>query len=195
MSMSVRAIAIIGTSVFFTYLITIMDMKPNDRFGYPRNQDIIKVHNGYLYCDSLVLSIKEIPKLKDLHTVSTHMMGKWNRLFTAIKIEESGYDAHQSYYAKAYFNLTGMRFPQKRKTTAIRKGNDYYAVYLNWYEGMLDFKYYLDYMEGSFFRKNGRLPENEKEFINHIYGSFNIHGKWKRDVFFILDKNPLLNAK
>jgi hypothetical protein len=181
-----------ATALCMVIIGAYIDMKPNSRYGYPRNANPIQIKEGFLYCDSLVLSINQIPKVVELHQVATHMMGKWNKLFTAIKIEESGHDGQASFNATAYYNLTGMRFPKKRKTTAIGKGKGYYAIYANWYEGMVDFKYYLDYMEGSFLRKHQRYPLNEVEFIQHIYGSFNVHGKWKQDVFFILRNHALL---
>lgn len=176
---------------FLTSLFSI-DMHPKKMYGMPQNINPIKIRDGFLYYDTLKLPLNQIPKVRQLHQVAGKVMGRWDRLFTAIKIEESGNDGQNSYYAKQYYNLVGMRFPKKRKTTALRMGNDYYAVYANWYEGMLDFRYYIDYMEGSFERKFGRGPENEKELINHIYGSYNIYSKWKNDVFWILERHPVL---
>lgn len=181
----ITALAIIGLGAR-------TDMEGNYPYGMPNNWNPIRVKDGYLYHDSLKLSLDKIPKVQELHTISKKALGPWYRLYTAIKIEESGNDGQNSYYARAYNNLVGMRYPKKRKTTALRKGNDYYAVYANWYEGMLDFRYYLDYMEGAFERKYNRKPQNEKEFINHIYGSYNIYSKWKKDVFWILDHHPVL---
>ncbi len=146
----------------------------------------VKIEGDELFIDSLVLPLKSIPKVQELHTVAKSVVGKWAKLYTVLKIEESGNDGQNSFYAREYFNLVGMRFPRKRKTTAVRKGNDHYAVYENWYEGMVDFNYYLEYMERSFELKHGRLPKSEREFINHIYGSYNVYSKWKNDVFYIL---------
>ncbi len=179
-------------SVLLIVSFHFIDMHPSRIYGMPHKLNPIKIKDGFLYCDSLKLPLNKIPKVRELHTVSKRVMGTWYKLYTAIKIEESGNDGQNSYYAKAYFNLVGMRYPKKRKTTAIRMGNDYYAVYSNWYEGMLDFKYYIDYMEGSFLRKFQRKPKNEKEFIEHIYGSYNIYSKWKKDVYWILKRHPVL---
>lgn len=181
---SITAILILGASR--------LDMSPRKSYGMPQNINPIKIKDGFLYYDSLKLPLDKIPKVRQLHTLAKKVVGKWYKMYTAIKIEESGNDGQNSYYAKAYFNLVGMRYPRKRKTTAIRMGNDYYAVYANWYEGMIDFRYYIDYMEGSFERKYKRQPQNEVEFINHIYGSYNIYSQWKNDVFWILRRHPVM---
>lgn len=192
--MKTRALHIIlfGITLSLLYGASHLDMSPKKSYGMPQNTNPVKIKDGFLYYDSLKLALNKIPKVKQLHTVSKKVMGKWYRMYTAIKIEESGNDGQNSYYARAYNNLVGMRYPRKRKTTAVRMGNDYYAVYANWYEGMIDFRYYIDYMEGSFERKYKRQPKNEKEFINHIYGSYNIYSKWKNDVFWILDRHPVM---
>ena len=163
-----------------------LDMQPKRVYGLPKEGNHVKIKDSFLYVDSLKLHLYTIPKVRDLHTVAKTVIGKWAKMYTTIKIEESGNDGQNSYYAKAYYNLVGMRYPYKRKSTVKRMGNDYYAVYEHWYDGMLDFKYYIEYMEGSFYRKNGRYPENEKEFIYHIYGSYNIYSKWLNDVLWIL---------
>ncbi len=149
-------------------------------------KDKIIINGNNLFIDTLKLNLKKIPQVKDLYTVSKIVVGKWAKLYTVLKIEESGRDGQNSYYAKNYFNLVGMRYPRKRKTTAIRRGNDYYSVYANWYEGMIDFRYYIEYMEGSFFRKHKRYPKTEEEFINHLYGSYNKYSKWYNDVRYLL---------
>lgn len=153
----------------------------------PNEFNTVILTDSLLYADSLELSLYKIPKVSELHTVAKLTLGKWAKLFTVLKIEESGSDGQTSVYALRYYNLVGMRYPQKRKTTAIRRGYSYYSVYENWYESILDFQYYMDYMEGSFYRKFDRYPENEKEFVRHIHGSYNIYDKWLRDVFWLLD--------
>lgn len=192
MKRALRHIALLGLTVTAIFVASNLDMSPKRIYGMPQNINPISIREGYLYYDTLKLPLNKIPKVAQLHTVAKKVMGKWYKMYTAIKVEESGNDGQNSYYAKAYFNLVGMRYPKKRMTTAIRMGNDYYAVYANWYEGMIDFRYYIDYMEGSFERKFHRMPKTEKEFINHIYGSYNIYSKWKNDVFWILQRHPVM---
>ena len=153
-------------------------------FDYYNNK--IYISENILYFDTLELPLKKIPTVQELYTVSKVVIGKWAKLFTVIKVEESGRDGQYSYYAINYFNLVGMRYPRKRKTTALKRGNDYYSVYANWYEGMIDFKYYINYMEGSFYRRYKRYPKTEEEFIRHLYGSYNKYSKWYNDVIYIL---------
>ena len=152
----------------------------------PKNFQTVKIKENKLHCDTLILPLKKIPKVQELYTVAKTVVGKWAKLYTVLKVEESGTDGQNSYYARKYFNLVGMRYPRKRKTTAIRRGNDYYSVYSNWYEGMIDFKYYIEYMEGSFYRRYKRYPETEEEFIRHLYGSYNEYSKWYNDVRYLL---------
>jgi hypothetical protein len=155
--------------------------------GLPTELNTVIVTDSFLYADSLELPLYKIPKVSQIHTVAKLELGKWAKLFTVLKIEESGSDGQTSVYALKYYNLVGMRYPQKRKTTAIRRGYSYYSVYENWYESIVDFQYYMDYMEGSFYRKFKRYPKNEKEFVRHIHGSYNVYDKWLRDVFWLLD--------
>lgn len=152
----------------------------------PKNFQTVKIKENQLHCDTLVLPLNKIPKVQELYTVAKTVVGKWAKLYTVLKVEESGTDGQNSYYARKYYNLVGMRYPRKRKTTAIRRGNDYYSVYSNWYEGMIDFKYYIEYMEGSFYRRHKRFPKTEEEFVRHLYGSYNEYSKWYNDVRYLL---------
>lgn len=181
-----RHIGVVITCSGLIFYAANLDMQPKRVYGLPKSINHVKIKDSFIYVDSLKLYLYKIPKVQELHTVAKKVVGKWAKMYTCIKIEESGNDGQNSYYAKAYYNLVGMRYPYKRKSTVKRMGNDYYAVYEHWYDGMLDFKYYIEYMEGSFFRKHGRHPENEKEFILHIYGSYNIYSKWLNDVMWIL---------
>ncbi len=173
-------------AIIATVVITYEPKLPGN-LNLKQIEDTVIIHKGYLHYDSLVLPLNKIPSVKDLHTVSKGVVGKWSKLFIAVKIEESGNDGQNSFYALKYHNLTGMRFPQKRKTTAVARGYDYYAIYSNWYQSMVDFKLYLNYMEATYYLKFKRYPKDEKEFIQFLYGSFNIYSKWRNDVFYILD--------
>lgn len=151
-------------------------------------KDQIIISGEKLQFDTLQLSLKTIPKAQNLYTVAKKSVGRWAKLFTVIKIEESGADGKNSWYAKKYSNLTGMRFPGTgRKTTAIRSGHNYYAVFNNWYECMVDFAMYMEVMDGLFEKKYGRPARDEKEMVSFMFGSFNVHGKWKRDVNWLLN--------
>jgi hypothetical protein len=179
-------IAKILFAIFAMALIT-WEPKLPPKLNIQQIEDTVVIHKGYLHYDSLVLPLNQIPPVKDLHTVAKGVVGNWSKLFIAVKIEESGHDGQNSFYALNYHNLTGMRYPTKRKTTAVGKGYDYYAIYSNWYQSMVDFKLYLNYMEATHYLKYKRYPNNEKEFIQFLYGSFNVYSKWRNDVFYILD--------
>ena len=153
-----------------------------------QDKDSVMIVGDKLKFDSLQLSLKTIPKAQHLYTVAKKTVGKWAKLFIVIKIEESGADGQNSFYAKKYANLTGMRFPGKgRKTTAVKSGYDYYAVFNHWHDCMVDFGYYMEVMEDLFQKKYGRAAKDEYEMVNFMFGSFNIHGKWKNDVTWLLN--------
>lgn len=187
MKLYLRHILLFLTAFSLWFASSKFDPKCSRPEGLPTEINPIVITDSFLYADSLELPLYKIPKISELHTVAKLTLGKWAKLFTVLKIEESGSDNQTSIYALRYYNLVGMRYPNKRKTTAIRRGYSYYCVYENWYESMLDFQYYIDYMEGSFFRKFNRYPKNNKEFVRHIHGSYNIYDKWLRDVFWLLD--------
>lgn len=151
-------------------------------------KDEVIISGETLRFDTLQLSLKTIPKAQHLYTVAKKRVGRWAKLFTVIKIEESGADGNNSFYAKKYGNLTGMRFPGTgRKTTAIRSGHNYYSVFNHWYDCMVDFQFYMEVMDGKFEAKYGRPARDEYEMVNFMFGSFNIYGKWKNDVFWLLN--------
>lgn len=150
-------------------------------------KDSVVITRDTLILDSLVLSLREIPKAQHLYTVAKVTVGKWAKLFTAIKIEESGADGKNSYYAKAYNNLTGMRFPSSnRKTTAVRAGRSYYAIFNHWHDCMLDWKYYIESMEEKFVAKHNRVPKDEFEMVDFMFGSYNPYSKWRNDMRWLL---------
>lgn len=162
----------------------LMRMKP---FSEPRDLPTVVIKNDTVYSDTLKLSLRKIPDVQSLHTVAKSVMGKWARLFTVIKIEESGFDGTRSAYALKYNNLTGMRYPSRRETTAKRMGYSFYSVYENWFDCMADFKIYVDYAERAFIQRYQRPPKNEKEMVRQMYGSYNPYSKWLRDVFWLID--------
>jgi hypothetical protein len=151
-------------------------------------KDEVVISGETLHYDTLQLSLKTIPKAQQLYTVAKKSVGRWAKLFTVIKIEESGADGQNSFYARNYGNLTGMRFPGTgRKTTAIKSGHNYYAIFSNWHDCMVDFSYYMEVMDGKFEAKYGRPAKDEYEMVNFMFGSFNIYGKWKSDVLWLLN--------
>lgn len=151
-------------------------------------KDTAIIKGDSLVYDSLTLSLKKIPTAQKLYTVAKPIMGKWAKLFVVIKIEESGADYKNSYYATNYFNLTGMRYPGTgRKTTSVGSGSNYYAKFNNWYDCIVDFKYYMDVLDQKFEAKYKHKAANETEMVNFMFGSFNVHQKWKNDVTWLLN--------
>lgn len=155
----------------------------------PAAVDSVVIESDSLFLDSTIaLSLKKIPKAQDLYTVAKKSVGKWAKLFVAIKIEESGADGKNSFYALKYNNLTGMRYPGTgRATTSTGVGHNYYAIFNNWHDCMIDFKYYVEIMEGKFKDKYKREPKDEYEMVNFMHGSFNVYQKWKNDVYWLLN--------
>ncbi len=139
-----------------------------------------------LYYDSLTLPLNTVPKVKDLYTVSKTVLDSWAHLFVVFKIEESGRDGKLSYYGREYNNLVGMRFPKKRRTTAIGKGPTGYAKFRHWWDCVLDFRYFLDDHMKRFQAKKGRAPKSEMEFVNFIYVGYNGHPEWLEDIDWLL---------
>ena len=154
--------------------------------GMPRHSEVV-IHSDTLYLDSLKLPLKKIPKVAQLHEVAKVAIGRWAKLFTVLKIEESGHDGQYSVYALKYNNLVGMRYPNFRKTTAIRRGYSNYCVFDHWYDCMIDFNYYMEHTENVFVKKYQRKPKTDKEMIRFMHGSYNIYSVWYSDVFWLLD--------
>lgn len=154
--------------------------------GMPRHAEVV-IHSDTLYLDSLKLPLKKIPKVAQLHKVAKVAIGRWAKLFTVLKIEESGHDGQYSVYALKYNNLVGMRYPNFRKTTAIRRGYSNYCVFDHWYDCMIDFNYYMEHTENVFVKKYQRKPKTDKEMIRFMHGSYNIYSVWYSDVFWLLD--------
>ncbi len=161
-------------------------VKRDKPFGEPRHSEVV-IHSDTVYLDTLKLPLKQIPKVWQLHEVAKVSLGKWAKLFTVLKIEESGYDGQYSTYAKMYNNLVGMRYPNFRETTARRRGYSNYCVFDHWYDCMIDFKYYMEYTENSFIKYYQRKPKSEKEMVRFMRGSYNAYSKWYRDVFWLID--------
>ena len=61
-----------------------------------------------------------------------------------------------------------------------------YAIYRNWLESMLDFKIYLEIVEGNFEEEKKRLPKDEIELIDFMFNSFNHFDKWKKDMYILI---------
>jgi hypothetical protein len=144
-----------------------------------------------LYFDSLSLSLKVIPRVQDMYTVGKKAIGKWAKLFIAVKIVESGNDGDNSIYARRDFNLTGMRQPKARKTMSLGRTKSNYARFANWYDCMVDFGMYLDGMERAFKRKYHRSPKNSQEMVQYLYGKYNSHPVWRKRTLFVLKKFDL----
>ena len=144
-----------------------------------------------LYLDSLSLSLNVIPSVKDMYTVGKKAIGKWAKLFIAVKIVESGNDGDNSIYARRDFNLTGMRQPKARKTMSLGGTRSNYARYASWYDCMVDFGMYLDGMERGFKRRHHRSTRNSQEMVQYLYGKYNSHPVWRNRTLFVLKKFDL----
>lgn len=149
-----------------------------------KREIIRSADSAYLEC--ITLPLNQIPKLSDLHKAATVKLGRWAKLFVVIKMQESGVDGKQSFLARVHNNLTGMRFPKQRSTTAIGVTKTKYSIYKNWYDCMMDFDLFLKHTTNGFTSKFNREPKDEYEMINYIYGSFNPYSTWKRDIFKLL---------
>lgn len=150
-------------------------------------QDSVVISGNTLNLDSLSLPLNKIPKIQNLYTVAKVSVGKWAKLFTVIKIEESGADGKNSFLAREYNNLTGMRWPNSgRKTTAVAKSSNHYAIFNNWHDCMLDWAYYIEIMDQGFQEKYGREAKDENEMVDYMFGSYNPYSVWKRDVKWLL---------
>ena len=144
-----------------------------------------------LYFDSLSLSLKVIPRVQDMYTVGKKAIGKWAKLFIAVKIVESGNDGDNSIYARRDFNLTGMRQPKARKTMSLGRTKSNYARFASWYDCMVDFGMYLDGIERAFKRKHHRLPKSNQEMVQYLYGKYNSHPVWRKRTLYVLKKFDL----
>ena len=150
-----------------------------DEFGNRRTKDSIFIKGtGY--------SLNTIPKAKDTYKAAQPIFGKWAKMFVIMKIEESGADGKNSYYAREYNNLCGMRCVKVRKTTSNACGKYNYAKYPSWYDAMVDWKYYLDIIHRKFEKKRGRVAKDEFEIVDFLYGYYNSFPKWKRDLRWLL---------
>lgn len=149
-------------------------------------QDNLTYTGNRLFLNDEELDLNTLPKLQTLYDVSKIEVGRWSRLFLAIKMEESGVDGKNSGLAKVRNNLVGMRVPRKRETKCIGATSTNYAIFKNWYEAVQDFKIFIDIKERGFAKKYGRLPKDEHEFVDYMYGSYNIYSKWQKDVHSIL---------
>ena len=139
-----------------------------------------------LFLKDKELSLTKLPKLQVLYDVSKVELGRWAKLFVAIKMEESGVDGKNSGLARVRNNLVGMRVPRSRETKCIGSTSTNYAIYKNWYEAVQDFNIFIKIKERGFKKKYKRAPKNEHEFVDYMYGSYNIYSKWQNDVHIIL---------
>jgi hypothetical protein len=149
----------------------------------------IRCTQDSLFIDSLNLRLplQEIPTVRQMHAVAKFRIGRWAKVFTVIKLQESGADGQYSYLAREFNNLTGMRMPRGlRPTTAVAATKTNYAIFANWYDCMVDFGHYLEFTVNGFRNKFGREPKDEYELINYMFGSYNPYSTWKRDVFWLL---------
>lgn len=150
-------------------------------------QDSVVISGNTLTLDTIQLPLNKIPTAQDLYSVAKVSVGRWAKLFTVIKIEESGADGKNSYLARKYNNLTGMRWPNSgRKTTAVGKSSNLYAIFNNWHDCMLDWSYYISAMDASFQEKYGREAKDENEMVDYMFGSYNPHSVWRHDVKWLL---------
>jgi len=139
-----------------------------------------------LFFDGEEVSLTKLPKLQMLYDVSKEEIGKWSKLFIAIKMEESGVDGKNSGLARVRNNLVGMRVPRRRETKCIGATSTNYAIFNNWFEAVQDFNIFIQIKERGFKKKYKRSPKDEHEFVDYMYGSYNIYSKWQQDVHIIL---------
>ena len=139
-----------------------------------------------LFFDGEEVSLTKLPKLQMLYDVSKEEIGKWSKLFIAIKMEESGVDGKNSGLARVRNNLVGMRVPRRRETKCIGATSTNYAIFNNWFEAVQDFNIFIQIKERGFKKKFKRSPKDEHEFVDYMYGSYNIYSKWQQDVHIIL---------
>lgn len=171
-------VAAVGKSAFGTeVVIPVSDIKPSDTS--------VVVEKDSLYFDTLALSLKKIPTVQHMYTVGKKSIGKWAKLFIAVKIVESGNDGDNSIYARRDFNLTGMRQPKSRKTLSLGRTKSNYATFANWYDCMVDFGMYLNGMERGFKKKFHKTPSN-RDMVLYMFGKYNCHPVWRDRVLYSL---------
>jgi hypothetical protein len=173
-------VAAIAKTAFGTYkVIPVAEVKELD--------SAIVIVNDSLYFDSLKLSLKHIPNAQPMYSVAKKAIGKWAKLFIAVKIVESGNDGDNSIYARRDNNLTGMRQPRVRKTMSLGATKNNYARFATWYDCMLDFGMYLDGMERGFIKKHHRPVRNSQEMVNYLYGKYNSYPVWRNRTLYLLN--------
>jgi hypothetical protein len=171
--------AVVGKSTFGTEVVVpVSDVKASDTS--------VVVEGDSVYFDSLSLSLKKIPTVQNMYTVGKKAIGKWAKLFIAVKIVESGNDGDNSIYARRDFNLTGMRQPKARKTLSLGPTKSNYATFASWYDCMVDFGMYLDGMERAFKRRYHRAPKTDQEMVQYLYKKYNSHPVWRKRTLYVL---------
>ncbi|MFM6952355.1 MAG: glucosaminidase domain-containing protein [Bacteroidota bacterium] len=175
--------AAIGRSTFGTEVVVpVSEVQASDTS--------VVVEKDSLYFDSLSLSLKKIPTVQNMYTVGKKSIGKWAKLFIAVKIVESGNDGDNSIYARRDFNLTGMRQPKARKTLSLGATRSNYATFASWYDCMVDFGMYLNGMEKGFKKKFHKSPTS-KDMVMYMYGKYNSHPVWRDRTLAVLKKFDL----
>ncbi|MEY3716851.1 MAG: hypothetical protein RL285_726 [Bacteroidota bacterium] len=170
--------AAVGKSAFGTEVVVpVSNIKTSDTS--------VVVEKDSLYYDTLSLSLKKIPTVQNMYTVGKKAIGKWAKLFIAVKIVESGNDGDNSIYARRDFNLTGMRQPKARKTMSLGATKSNYATFASWYDCMVDFGMYLNGMERAYKRRFHREP-NSQEMVQYLYGKYNSHPVWRKRTLYVL---------
>jgi uncharacterized FlgJ-related protein len=81
-----------------------------------------------------------------------------------------------------YNNLFGMKFPNKRKTTAIFRLKNGYAVYNNWGDCVED--YYL-FQQSLFERKH----YNKNEYLSMLNKTYSKSGQYSKKIRRIIERN------
>ena len=176
-------VAAVGKSAFGTEVVMpVSEIKPSDTS--------VVVEKDSLYFDTLALSLKKIPTVQHMYTVGKKSIGKWAKLFIAVKIVESGNDGDNSIYARRDFNLTGMRQPKARKTLSLGRTKSNYATFANWYDCRVDFGMYLNGMERGFKKKFHKTPSN-RDMVLYMFGKYNCHPVWRDRVLYSLKNSKL----
>jgi hypothetical protein len=132
------------------------------------------------------INTDSIPSIDIMYTIAKEYIPENATFFIAIKMEESGADNQNSFLAKEYNNLIGMRYPRNRETYSIASTNTNYSIYRNWFECMLDFNLYMENIENSFKKKHKRGFKNDYEKLDYLFNFYNGFEKWYNDMVFLI---------
>lgn len=132
------------------------------------------------------INTDSIPSIETMYAIAREYIPENATFFIAIKLEESGAGNQNSFLAKNYNNLIGMRYPRNRETYSVGSTNTNYSIYRNWFECMLDFNLYMENIENSFKKKHKRGFKNDYEKLDYLFNFYNGFEKWYNDMLFLI---------